>query len=250
MLPAYYLLSFSELGREGIEHSGSHRFADHVYRGRPSGRGIVGRKLDAVLLNLPAARAFRRRCTEAQRVMRSVLESRRGAPIRILAVPCGIPRDLLELATSLGNDAPSLLNRLEYHGMDVALEALCDAQRATADCPVASRQFHRGDALCAEDYPSGRFDCVISTGLGEFLDDEELTEFYARVYHVLAPGGVVFTSASAREPWSARFLEMIELVAHYRSADEFSTILAGQPWSRMWLTEDRSGLQTFVRAVK
>jgi|RhiMethySRZTD1v2_1073278.scaffolds.fasta_scaffold799189_2 hypothetical protein len=249
-LPVYYLLTLSALGREGIRHSGSHRFADHIYRGESSGLGPIGRTIDSLLLRLPAARALRKRCTEAERVMRNVLEATEERTVRVLAVPCGIPRDLMNLVTSLEIENPSLLGRIEYHGMDVDFHVLNDAYRATTGCPIASLQFHRGDALCAKDYPAGFFDCVISTGLGEFLTARELEGFHSRVYDVLVPGGVFFTSASAREPWSARLLEMIELIAQYRTADEVSAALGGRPWRQIRCTEDRSGLQTFVRAVK
>src|SRR5712671_2264200 len=76
LVPLYYLMSLSDLGREGIEHSGSFRFADHIYRGTPSGRTLLGRWIDACLLALPAAQAFRRRYEQAQHVLRFVLESR------------------------------------------------------------------------------------------------------------------------------------------------------------------------------
>src|SRR5918993_1459024 len=42
LLPVYALMRTSDLAREGIENSGSYRFADHVYRNEASGRfGIV-----------------------------------------------------------------------------------------------------------------------------------------------------------------------------------------------------------------
>ena len=41
-----HVLRLSDLGREGIERSGSYRFADHVYANRASGRGILGRAID------------------------------------------------------------------------------------------------------------------------------------------------------------------------------------------------------------
>ena len=38
LLPVYALMRTSDLAREGIENSGSFRFADHVYRNEASGR--------------------------------------------------------------------------------------------------------------------------------------------------------------------------------------------------------------------
>src|SRR5262245_17428381 len=75
LVALYHLLQWSDLAREGIAHSGSYRFADHLYRGEPSGRGWAGRTLDRLLLNLPAARGMRTRCAEATRAMKSKLDS-------------------------------------------------------------------------------------------------------------------------------------------------------------------------------
>ncbi|HEX4682464.1 MAG TPA: hypothetical protein VH277_07150, partial [Gemmatimonadaceae bacterium] len=66
LIPLYGLMLTSDLGREGILHSGSFRFADHVYRARPSGRFGVGYVLDALLLRLPAARSMRSRYVHAR----------------------------------------------------------------------------------------------------------------------------------------------------------------------------------------
>src|SRR5688572_9421882 len=87
LVPVYYALRLSDLAREGIEHSGSYRFADHIYCGTPSGRTVVGRWLDARLLALPAAQAFRRRYEHAQRAVRRALEARPTAtqPLRVIA---------------------------------------------------------------------------------------------------------------------------------------------------------------------
>src|SRR3954464_13425183 len=53
-LALYWLMMQSDLGREGIEPSGSYRFADHIYRNQSSGRTWLGRMIDAFLLRMPA----------------------------------------------------------------------------------------------------------------------------------------------------------------------------------------------------
>ena len=65
-LPVYAVVMQSDLGREGIINSGSYRFADHIYRNQPSGRGPVGRWIDALLLAMPATQAFHRRYQRCQ----------------------------------------------------------------------------------------------------------------------------------------------------------------------------------------
>src|SRR5437867_8915717 len=87
----YYLLMTSDLAREGIANSGSYRFADHVYRAKPSGRYGVGTLVDAVLLQLKSARSMRTRYVHAKAEIHALVRAKRGAgPIEILAVPCGL----------------------------------------------------------------------------------------------------------------------------------------------------------------
>jgi hypothetical protein len=251
-VPVYYVLRLSDLAREGIEHSGSYRFADHIYRGTPSGRTAVGRWIDRILLDMPAARAFRRRCEHAQDVMRGALEAfpAGGGPLRVLAVPCGIPRDILDLARTLRQQSPGLLQRLEFHGFDIDPQALDTASMLTQEAGLAVTHFHRGDALIRDYYPVSRFHVVISTGLGEFLRDDELAAFYTIVYDLLERGGTFFTSATARDRHSDALLRMAEIATHYRRSEDLERILHQRPWRRLELTVDPTGLQTFVNATK
>ena len=252
LLPVYYLMRLSDLAREGIDHSGSFRFADHIYQGRASGRTMLGRMLDARLLAMPAAQAFRRRCERAQDVIRHAVESYPAhvESLRVLAVPCGIPRDIINLSAALQAGNAGLLQRIEYHGLDIDPEVLELAARLTADCGLGAAQYRRGNALVAGDYPPCRFHVIVSTGLGEFLRDDELAAFYTLVYDAMEPGGTFYTSATARDPRSDVLLRLAELVTQYRPAGAVKRILHLRPWSRLSLTVDSTGLQTFVTAVK
>jgi SAM-dependent methyltransferase len=252
LLPLYYLLRLSDLGREGIERSGSFAFADHIYRGIPSGRTIVGRWIDGWLLRMPAARAFRRRFEYAQLAVRLSLESfpRTIEPLRVLAVPCGIPRDMINLARTLAADNPGLLARIAYHGLDIDPEVLALARPLTEHCGFASADYHRGSALAPADYPRLKFHAIVSTGLADFLDDEELSAFYTILYARLEPGGTLYTSASGRDRWSDALLRLAELIPSYRSLKDLDPVLRQLPWRRLDLIVDSTGLQTFVAATK
>lgn len=252
LVPVYYLLRLSDLAREGIERSGSAAFADHIYRGRPSGRTVVGRWIDACLLAMPAAQAFRRRSHHAQSVIRSALELHppEGDRLRVLSVPCGIPRDILELAKTVDAENPDLMARLEYHGFDIDADVLDVASRLTRQCGLLAAHYHLGNALVRDDYPALRFHVVVSTGLGEFLLDDELTAFYTFVYDAMVPGGTFYTSATARDRRSDTLLRMVEIVTQYRRASDVAGILRRLPWSHVALIPDSTGLQTFVTAVK
>lgn len=245
---------------DGINYNLARQVQTFLDRARVSRVGRTQRRIDTGdpftragggrLLAMPAAQAFRRRCVNAQTVMRRALEARPRGPIRILGVPCGIPRDVIELACTLASEDRVLLSRIEYDGLDVDPDVLAIARRLTCDCGLGADRYHRGDALDRNDYPAGRFDLVVSTGLGEFLDDSELAAFYRIVFGTLEPGGVFYTSATAKDPKSDVLLQMIELKTHYRGVDALRSILRTCPWTRFELTEDGSRLQTFVIAVK
>jgi SAM-dependent methyltransferase len=247
LLAIYGLLRLSDLAREGIENSGSRNFADHIYRGRASGITLLGRAIDALLLSLPAARAFRRRCDGARDAMLSATRAFAAEPrVRVLAVPCGIPRDLMELAAA----EPAAAARIDYVGMDLDPAALDAAEHAAGGCPVGSLARHCGDALAASDYPPGPFHAAVSTGLGEFLDDDALRRFYRNVFDALTPGGSFYTSASDCPPRVDRLLRAFELHTHYRSAEQLEALLRELPWSQVHVRRDPTGLQAFARAVK
>ena len=242
-LALYWLMMQSDLGREGIEQSGSYRFADHIYRNQPSGRNWLGRMIDAWLLRMPATRAFHRRYRRAQDAIRSRLGTRSGNElIRVLAVPCGIPRDIGELP-------PHLLAEIEYIGIDLDPEVLALAECHLASCELAARRFVLGDALDESVYPD-QCDCAISTGLGEFLSDSELLALYRNVHSKLAFGGIFYTSATNFEPRSEAMLDAFELRTHYRDSMQLGALLETLPWRSLQLTVDPTGLQTFVVAEK
>ncbi len=252
LLPVYFLLSLSDLGREGIHNSGSYRFADHVYVGRASGRTALGRLIDRRLLSLPAACAMRRRYQRARTELRGALDSFESSirPLRVLGVPCGIPRDVHDLAATLRAEDPALLRRIEYHGLDIDPCVLQAAAGFLQDSGIPVVRFHRGDALRASSYPPLRFHVVVSTGLGEFLTDDELRRFYRNVHAVLEDGGTFYTSATALDRRSEMLLRIAELKTHYRTREEMAAIFHELPWKRLSLDRDGTGLQTFVTAVK
>ncbi len=251
LLPAFYLLNLSGLGHEGIANSGSYEFADHIYRSVASGRTRLGRWLDAVILSMPATRAFRLRYKKAQEEIRTALTAfGRDEPLRVLAVPCGLPRDLTELAATLAVEDPQLLARLHYVGMDVDPVLLEKAEAFATDCPAASNAFHHGNALLRDEYPAGSFHAVVSTGLGEFLDDAQLQTFYGNVFDILAPGGTFYTSATREEARSELMMRAFELNTSYRTSSQLEQILRHWPWRRLMITQDDSGLQSFVVATK
>jgi SAM-dependent methyltransferase len=134
--------------------------------------------------------------------------------------------------------------------MDIDPAALLAARACAKQSPLPAVHFHLGDALVASEYPDTTFHVVVSTGLGDFLNDAELTELCTNVHRRLEPGGTFYTSGSARDPRSDALMQMVELLPYYRSATQLEAILRRIPWRRMDIDVDATGLQTFVTAVK
>ena len=119
----------SDLAREGIENSGSYRFADHVYRNEPSGRFGIGRALDAMLLRMRArpvdAEPLPPRAGRDPYAAR-VFASRSAAdpvavtaPFRVLSIPSGIARDLVLAGQAVERELPGVYARSTFFGVDL-----------------------------------------------------------------------------------------------------------------------------------
>lgn len=254
LLPLYALMRTSDLAREGIDNSGSFRFADHVYRNEPSGRFGVGRILDGVLLRMRGARSMRNRYLHARReiitMARRHAASHPGAPFRALSVPCGIARELVEAAAVLRAEHSELAAWCTFIGLDLDPEPLELSRQLAGDDP----SFHpvRGDALDAGVYPChGELDVIVSTGLGEFLDDVDLQRFYTICHGALRPGGTFVTSGMQPDRMAEYLMrELAELRAHYRGSGLLRRHLTAAGFTSVDTRRDDVGLQTLVVARK
>ncbi len=249
LLPIYALMRTSDLAREGIDHSGSYRFADHIYRNVPSGRFVIGRWIDALLLRLRGARSMRNRF---QHVKREVLAARRRHPaaaeFRILSVPCGIARDLVEAAQILRAEHPGVYERTTFFGIDLDQEPL-QLSGMLAD-GLSRFHFIHADAFDRGAYPPD-LDVITSTGLGEFLADKELAGFYNVCHGALRAGGVFISSGMQRDlvaDYLAR--ELAELRAHYRAGEQLRSMLLEAGFRRVTMQQDEVGLQTLLVAER
>jgi len=256
LLPIYALMRTSDLAREGIENSGSYRFADHVYRNQPSGRFGIGRALDAMLLRMRAARSMRNRFHHAQGEILAaarVFASRGAAdpvavtaPFRVLSVPSGIARDLVLAGQAVERELPGVYARSTFFGVDL--------DPAPVECSrnLAGRDDHYfftcGDALDASSFPS-ELDVIVSTGLGEFLSDDLLVRFYKNCHDRLRPGGT-FVTSSMQPDRVADYLmrQLAELHTHYRRGDEIIRWLHVAGFFEVSARQDDVGLQTLVVA--
>jgi SAM-dependent methyltransferase len=250
LLPLYYLVRLSDLGREGIEHSGSHRFADHIYVGTARGRLAIGTLVDRLLLSLPATRSFRNRFVHCRDVIRDRLLASSRPVRRVLSVPCGIPRELVEAARAVRREQPGALAGTTFSCMDINPAALAEARALVAEVGLTNFEMIEADALDGRAYPD-EVDIVTSTGFAEFLTDEQAERFYGLCLQSLRPGGTLVTAATVRNAAADYLLRHVaELLAHYRHEDALRAMLERAGFSRICLRRDRVGYQVLATADK
>jgi hypothetical protein len=247
LLPLYLVMRTSGLVREGIKNSGSYRFADHVYRGRPDGSLGVGRLLDLTLLRLRATRSMRSRYFHSRaQILAAARRQPPGASFRVLSVPCGIARELVEAADILRAEDPQLYRRAAFFGIDLDPRPLEISGRMSG----GRREFRfiRADALDPSAYPR-ELDLIVSTGFGEFLSDDELVRFYGLCRDAVRAGGSLVTSGTRRDPVSDYLMrELAELRARYREPAEMVELLRRAGLTVVSARLDEVGLQTLLVA--
>ncbi len=247
LLPVYYLGLSTELGKEAIENSGSYDFADHIYGNRPAGRFLIGYLLDALFLNLKSARSFRSRYVYARgEIQRLIAE--RADPVDVLAVPCGLARELFDVSTWLADERRNRQVRL--CGMDLD-RGLVNRLAATSRRLGSGIEFVCGDALSADAYPTRPFDGIVSLGFTEFLDDTLAAAFYGLAHSKLKPGGRFVTSGMRPHKLSDYLLRNVaDLQTSYRSSETLRGLARQAGFEQISTYEDRTGLQTMLIGTK
>jgi SAM-dependent methyltransferase len=249
LLPVYALLTTSDLAREGIRNSGSFRFADHIYRNKPSGRFGVGRVLDSVLLRLRGARSMRSRFLHSRlEILRAIADADSSSGTTVVSIPCGIARDLFDVAETIKRSDPENYNRVKFVGIDIDPEPIALSRDLTRN--HGCFEFRCADALQRDTLTSG-VDVIVSLGFGEFLGDGALSDFYRRCLGALKPGGRFITSAMSRDRVSDYLArELAELHTQYRSMQQLRVLLTAAGFDSVRTTNDSVGLQTLAVAEK
>lgn len=165
----------------------------------------------------------------------------------VLSVPCGIARDLFDVAENLWTE-PALYDQIRFIGIDLDPEALDLSRELIRD--HSAFELRCADALDAGSLPEG-VDVLVSLGFGEFLSDDVLADFYRRCHTSLRDGGRLITSAMNRDRVSDYLArELAELHTHYRSTEHVTALLESAGFARVRTSRDTVGLQTLAVAEK
>lgn len=248
LVPLYYLLTTSDLAREGIHHSGSYRFADHIYQGKPKGRHGIGKLLDYIFLNLPSAKAFQYRYHRVKEHLHKKVSENDNNPIKILYVPPGLAREYFEVDEELKRLGKST-QHIHFHGLDLDAE-LVDLLNERGDATYSNMNFFVGDALDNK-YYADKYHLVLSTGFLDFLPYEEARLFFSLVYNALEPGGEFITSGMQPHKLSDYLMrEFAELHTVYRSKDELIALATEAGFKDIEAETHKNGLQTVIKVKK
>ncbi len=248
LVPIYYILITSHLAYEAVHHSGSYRFADHVYAGKPKGKYGIGFALDALFLNLPSASAFRYRYERLNHELASHIKNTDVSGTKVLYVPSGLAREYFEIDGVIEQHTLTP-HKIELHGLDLD-EELVEKLNERAVNSKSVMEFRVGDAMSHEHYPDD-CDLVLSTGFIDFLGDTETEYFFRLVYNALVPGGTFVTSGMQPHRLSDFLMrQFAELHTVYRSRDELRKLILRAGFTSVEDTQDRYGLQTVIVAKK
>jgi len=173
--------------------------------------------------------------------------SKDQASLDVLSVPCGIPREFVA-AVEKFREGGGVTTGMRFHVLDLDDDVLRKAETLAGQHGIALIA-HHGSALDTGTY-GGEFDFITSTGLGEFLDDEQLATLYAAFHRVLRPGGVMVTSAMRRLRFSDYLLRLAELHVRYRSAGDLAAMARRAGFLSLATSADRHGIQGFLKATK
>jgi len=251
LLPIYWFLLTSKLGKEGIVNSGSYTFADHIYENKPKGKYFIGYIVDFILLKLKSAKSFRFRFLFARDEICKYLNIHGNTKkeIDILAIPCGLARELFESAEYIKTLPQYNLSKVKFHGLDLNPD-LVKSLTQKAKNNNLPMFFWTGDALNNFDF-NGNYDIIISMGFCEFIDDEQALSFYKICLSHLKDDGIFITSGMVPHKFSEYLMKNIaELHTTYRSKEKLIKLLSEAGFKSTETFQDINKLQTMIVGKK
>jgi hypothetical protein len=246
----YGLMMSSDTGREAITSNGSYRWADHIYVGKPSGRFVIGRYIDRYLLGSRGGRGMRNRFRWVQaNVEREVKQRLGAAPVRVLSVPCGMGRDVMEPVVRALAGTPG--DRVELYGLDLDANAVRDAKALARSMYLDDSRIRCADAMKPEVYPAGPFDLIVNIGFVNYLNDTEVQWTYRHLLGLLKPGGALLTHSTVLPPKSIRFiLDLSDFKGFYRGVEDLRGLTQGLPIADFHGEVEPLGIDSLLRIIK
>jgi len=191
------------LGRRTGFDSGS--TLDYVYRNTPTGRGPLGRLIDAIYLQSIGWRGIRQRKMHVEELLRKTVDriAERGLPVRIVDIAAGHGRYVLEALEASPVKADSVLLR-DYSELNVAAGRALIKEKGLARIA----RFEKGDAFDTNSIASidPQPTLGVVSGLYElFPDNRMVSASLAGLAAAIPVGGYLIYTG---QPWHPQ-LELI-----------------------------------------
>lgn len=225
-------LFLSDYGREIMERKYDAFTTDRAYENRPSGRWLIGKLVDWVVLQQDTHVALRQRLAAVvEELVGVTLEFRNAGanPVRVVSGPCGLARDLRLTWKRLEETGKAPRGWLQLVGLDLDFtgEVLPAVQRLAdkAQVPITvDKQDLLDTARLKERFKGQPVHVFLSIGLTVWLDPSELEQMLGAIHALLEPGGLLLVD-NFRPHASSRYLEDFEINARYHSDPEFESQL-------------------------
>lgn len=203
------LIFNSRLGRKsmfGYADSGIN--FDHIYKNEAKGYTKLGKIIDRVLLNLPAAKATRYRKEKVIQILKKEINKNeeRDKKTRIVDLASGPARYLVELIASNSSDM------VEALCLDIDRRSLAHGKRIAGNTPILYKKsniltiglHHKKLLENRKWWPN----VVIASGFYEYIDDSSVFLSLKTVKEYLEPSGL-FLLITQRDSPNKKLIEKI-----------------------------------------
>jgi len=251
------LLFLSDYGREIITRKYDAFATDRAYANKPSGKWLIGKIVDWMVLRQDTHVALRERLeivTDELANSTKITRLEGHHPVRLVSGPCGLVRDLCQTWQRLDEQGERPWEWLEIAGLDLDFsgEVLAEADRRAkaANVPLT---LTKQDLLDTDSLRRLLGDqevtVFLSMGLTVWLDDASRKRFFEGLYLLIAPGGMLVVDNFRRHA-SSRFLEDFEMVAWYPSDEDFEESLIEAGFEIQAKRETSNDVNVVYRAYK
>lgn len=195
------LIFTSRLGRKsmmGYADSGIN--FDYIYRNAPSGYSRIGKMVDRILLNLPAAKATRNRKNKIIEILKDEIENnkRLSKKTKIVDLASGPARYLIELISDYNKD------HVEILCLDLDRRALALGKKQSQNKPILYKKanvlrFNPHYKRISEKH-SWKPNLVLISGLYEYQEDKIVIESLKYIHENLEDNGLLFLITQIGNP--------------------------------------------------
>jgi len=227
----------SQLGerlyRKPRGYAGDFSTLEVIYGNQPEGKGLLGRVVDACLLETPAIAAMRERRPRLVAEIRKGLDEAGDRPLRVLSIACGPASELLDVYDGLEEK-----ERLRSSLVDVDFQALLHVsdrvnRRGLKDLVRMTVKNLVYLALGRTDLETDEQDLVYSTGLIDYFNDSMVVRILDHVHSILRPGGrVVVGNFHPSNPSKALFDHVLEWSLVHRTGEDLNRLFEASRFAR------------------